>query len=173
MVNNMVIAKKEWFEDKEISNLKICPILDIPWKGVIYFTVMFGLPSILCIIALPRLAIVTGYYQYVYIAIISIAWFTFSIADLLDMEPPDPPYKSPYDEDFIISIRNAGWSMSLVMLIGASVSAFYNVYSWNFYLGLFAITAFVACMAIAITKYRFEKENQNGKYSKEHQIDGE
>ena len=167
----MVIAKKEWFEDIEVSNLKICPILNVPWWGVIYFGVMFGLPFILGFMALPSLIVIaSGNYQYVYIAVMSIAWVTFSLADLLDMEPPDPPYD---DDNFIISIRNAGWSMSLVMLIGASVSAFYNVNSWNFYLGLFAITAFVTCMVIAITKYRFENENQNGKYSKEHQIDGE
>lgn len=158
----MVIAKKEWLEGKKGSYLER---YDITWQGVVYIAVMFGFPLILGFIFLPELA-VAGYSQNINIDIMAIAWLLFSFMDLLDLDLKYPLLK-PLEgkgDNFQIAIRNAGLIIPLLLITGASISIIYNIHTWNFYLGLFATTAFVACMIIAITKYKFEKKNPNKEY---------
>lgn len=167
----MVIAKRKWFKGKEGSYLER---YDISWQGIAYITVMFAFPLILVCI-FPADFILAGYYQNLNIDIIALAWLTFSFIDCFDLDLKDPLIKplNEKEKNFKIAEINAGWSIILILLTGVLISIICNMRTWNFQLGLFTTTTFIAFMIIAITKYRFEKENQNGNYSKKCQIDGE
>lgn len=149
----MVIAKREWFERKNKRNHHI---LDISWQGIVYFVVMWISPIILLEISLWFVLVDI---RNMNLIIISLAWLIFSFTDTLDSNLLDPLIKPLTEEEKNLKIAklNVGWSILLILITGVIISLIYNIYTWNFYLGLFTITAFVACIVIAITKYKFEK----------------
>lgn len=156
----MVILKYEWFEGKEGSYLER---YDITWQGIAYIIVMFVIPFSLCII-FPVLFIwfiVVFFPQNMNINTIALAWVIFSSMDLIDAGLAYPSLKEKIDKKVIINLivwRNAGWGAASVLLAGVFISIIYNLHSWNFYLGLFSLALFVACMVMATTKYKLERD---------------
>ena len=155
----MVIARDEWFKGKEGSYLER---YKITWQGIVYLVIMLGFPIILLMMFSPEI-IITGYYQNsANIAIIALAWFIFTFTDLFNIDLKDMPIKpsNEKEDNFRTALRigrNAGWSITSILIIGASISYIYNIHSLNFYLGLFATAAFVTCIVMAITKYKLKK----------------
>jgi len=153
----MVIAKNEWFEGKKGSYLGR---YNITWQGIVYLAVMLGFPIILLMMFSPEIIIVGYYSDSINIAIIALAWLIFTFIDFnitLDMSlEPSNENKNNLKAALRIG-KNAGWSITSILIISASISYIYNIHSLNFYLGLFATTGFIACIVMAITKYRLKK----------------
>jgi len=136
----MVIAKSEWFKNKNGSFFD----LKMPWQGYVY---------ILCMIAVMFFGgILLPENPITNITIGGLFIFLFFDMMYVKLKSMDERAKSHYS----IAMRNSSWGMMITGLMGYTILTSFNIMNLS---ALFMITGAIGGITSIITHYKLEKTN--------------